>query len=132
MDTEEWSDKSLLEAIPNPSEEAYEVEIKCPELTFLGVHKQPDFAHLRLIVHHRDKVIELKSLKHYLYQFRDMVMSYERLINVVYDDLMETYAPERLRIEMDCNPRGGISSKLKIDSDWKVRGGQEMYQNWKE
>lgn len=128
----EWGDSTLLKKLPNPSSSAYEVEINCPELTFLGVFNQPDFAHLRIIVHHGEWIIELKSLKEYLGAFRDSVMSYERLINVIYDDITEKYGPQRLRLEMDCNARGGISSKLKIDSDWKVRGGQELYQNWKE
>jgi 7-cyano-7-deazaguanine reductase len=44
---------------------------------------------------------------------------------------MEVYNPDRIRIVMVCNPRGGISSRLTIDSDWKVRGGQEKYSDWK-
>jgi 7-cyano-7-deazaguanine reductase len=32
---------------------------------------------------------------------------------------------------MICNPRGGISSKLTIDSDWKARGGKESFNDWK-
>jgi len=32
---------------------------------------------------------------------------------------------------MVCNPRGGISSKLTIDSDWGARGGKERYNDWK-
>jgi 7-cyano-7-deazaguanine reductase len=31
---------------------------------------------------------------------------------------------------MVCNPRGGISSKLTIDSDWKIRGGDEKFKDW--
>ena len=49
------------------------------------------------------------------------------LINVFYDHLMDVYKPDRMRIVMVCNPRGGISSKLTIDSDWKARGGKEVY-----
>ncbi len=122
-------DKHLLESVPNPSDEAYEIKIKIPEFTFLGVKGQPDFARVYLTVYPSDKVIELKSLKEYVAQLRNIVVSYERLINVMYDHLQEIYDPERLRIVMVCNPRGGISSKLTIDSDWKVRGGQEVYQN---
>ena len=48
----------------------------------------------------------------------------------MYDDLMEVYKPDRLRIVMEFNARGGISSKLTIDSDWKVRGGNEMFKDW--
>jgi 7-cyano-7-deazaguanine reductase len=57
-------------------------------------------------------------------------VSYERLINIFYDDLMAVYEPERLRVVMICNPRGGISSKLTIDSDWKARGGKEAFNDW--
>jgi len=102
-------DSSLLKALPNPSPEAYEAKIKIPEFTFLGVHEQPDFATFYLTFYADKKIVELKSLKHYIYQLRDIVVSYERLINIVYDDLMKVYEPSRLRIVMVCNPRGGIS-----------------------
>ena len=59
------------------------------------------------------------------------MVSYERLINIFYDHLMEVYEPERLRMVMVCNPRGGISSKSTIDSDWGARGGKERYNDWK-
>jgi 7-cyano-7-deazaguanine reductase len=123
-------DKTILKALPNPSKEAYEIKIKIPEFTFLGVQEQPDFATVYLTFYPKGKIIELKSLKHYSYHLRDIIVSYERLINIFYDHLMEIYEPERLRIVMVCNPRGGISSKLTIDSDWKVRGGEEKFNDW--
>ncbi len=104
--------------------------MKVPELTFEGVRGQPDFALLYLTFYPGDKVIELKSLKEYFFAFRNQIYSYERIINVIYDDLMEVYQPERLRIVIVCNPRGGISSKLTVDSDWKIRGGQERFEDW--
>ncbi|RLD79065.1 MAG: 7-cyano-7-deazaguanine reductase [Bacteroidetes bacterium] len=122
--------KSLLVAIPNPSKEAYEIKIKIPEFTFLGVQEQPDFASIYLTFYPKDKIIELKSLKQYSYHLRNITVSYERLINIFYDHLMEVYKPHRMRIVMICNPRGGISSKLTIDSDWKVRGGEEKFNDW--
>ena len=130
MKTKKWSDKSILKTIKNPSEDGYEIKIKCPEITFLGVRKQPDFANIYLTFYPAKKVIELKSLKEYFYQFRMKLLSYERLINVVYDDLISVYEPARLRIVIECNPRGGISSKLTIDSDWTVRGGKEKFKDW--
>ncbi len=123
-------DKTLLKAIPNPSKEAYEIKIKIPEFTFLGVQEQPDFATVYLTFYPKTKIIELKSLKQYSYHLRDITVSYERLINIFYEQLMEIYEPERCRIVMICNPRGGISSKLTIDSDWKVRGGEEKFNDW--
>lgn len=44
-------DKSILKAIPNPSKEAYEIKIKIPEFTFLGVKEQPDFANVYLTMY---------------------------------------------------------------------------------
>jgi 7-cyano-7-deazaguanine reductase len=124
-------DSSILRTIPNPSNEAYEIKIKIPEFTFLGVKEQPDFAVLFLTFYPGNKVIELKSLKRYVYQLRDIVVSYERLVNIFYNDLMKVYDPERLRLVMVCNPRGGISSRLTIDSDWKIRGGNERFNDWR-
>ena len=125
-----WSDGSLLKSIPNPSGEPYEIKLKAPEITFEGVRGQPDFALLYITFYPKDKVIELKSMKEYFYQFRSRIYSYERLINVIYDDMIKAYDPERLRLVMVCNPRGGISSKLTIDSDWASRGGSEIYKDW--
>ncbi len=128
--TEDWSDVSVLKKIPNPSKAGYEIKIKCPEITFEGTKGQPDFAELYATLFPGDSVIELRSLKEYFYQFRSQIFSYERLINTIYDDLMTVYEPSRLRLVMECNPRGGISSKLTIDSDWSIRGGNEQFRDW--
>ncbi|QEC40428.1 MULTISPECIES: preQ(1) synthase [Chitinophagaceae] len=124
-------DRTILKGIPNPTDQAYEIKIKIPEFTFLGVKEQPDFAVIYLTFYPGKKVIELKSLKQYIFQLRNIVASYERLINIIYDDLQAAYEPARMRLVMICNPRGGISSKLTIDSDWKIRGGKEAFNDWK-
>lgn len=123
-------DINILKSIPNPTKEGYEIKIQIPEFTFLGVQEQPDFAKIYLTFYPDKKIMELKSLKLYVYQLRDIVVSYERLVNIVYDHLMKIYEPLRLRIVMVCNPRGGISSKLTIDSDWTIRGGKEIFKDW--
>ena len=125
-----WSNISHLKKIHNPSSSGYEIKIKNPEVTFLGVRNQPDFANVFITIYPGNNVVELKSLKIYFQQFRDSVISYERLINTVYDDLMSFYSPERLRLVMIFNPRGGISSQITIDSDWKIRGGSEKFKDW--
>ncbi|MFT5451937.1 MAG: 7-cyano-7-deazaguanine reductase [Enterobacterales bacterium] len=130
--TYETIDGSILIALPNPASEAYEIKIMVPEFTFLGVQEQPDFATIYMTFYPNNKIIELKALKQYVYQLRNIVVSYERLINIVYNHLHETYDPARLRLVMNFNPRGGISSKLTIDSDWKIRGGEDIYQHWSE
>jgi len=126
-------DSSMLKAIPNPEKvKPYEVKIKQPEITFLGVYEQPDFATLYILMYPNGKVVELKSLKLYLQQYRDVVISYERFLNQVYNHRQEVYTPTRLRLVLDCNPRGGISSRLTVDSDWEALGGEDKYKNWRE
>ncbi len=120
----------ILKSITNPTTECYEIKIQIPEFTFLGVSEQPDFAKIYLTFYPDKKIIELKSLKLYVYQLRDIVVSYERLINIIYDHMKKVYEPKRLRVVMICNPRGGISSKLTIDSDWSARGGKEIFKDW--
>lgn len=129
--TYDWKkNRGILKAIPNPSKEAYEIKMKIPELTFEGVRGQPDFARLYITFYPGEKVIELKSLKEYFFAFRSQIYSYERIINVIYDDLMAAYEPTRLRLVLSCNPRGGISSKLTVDSDWGIRGGKDRFRDW--
>lgn len=118
-----WSNPSILKSLPNPSQETYVITVTNPELTFLGVAKQPDFAVVEIDFTPDERIIELKSLKEYFFDFRQRILSYERLINVLSDDLIAVYKPRHLRITMMCNPRGGISSKLVVDSD--TRGNHQ-------
>lgn len=118
-----WGDRSLLGALKNPTQERYRVQLHCPEVTFVGRKDQPDFACVDIVMDPSERIIELKSLKRYLFSFREELMSYERLINVLYDDLMAVYRPSRLIVQVRMRARGGISSKLKIDSAWRAAGG---------
>ena len=126
-----FSKAHLLQRIPNPGNEAYEQKILIPEFTFIGVVNQPDFGEMLLTFYPDKWTIELKSLKVYKDSFRDSPMSYERLANVIFEDLVNVYHPTRLRLMMRLRPRGGISSCLTIDSDWSIRGGREQFGDWK-
>lgn len=125
-----WSKSKILKSLPNPTAKDYEVKIKNPEVTFLGVQNQPDFATVFITYYPAKLIIELRSLKLYFQQFRTKVISYERLVNVIFDDLTKTYHPKRLRLVMTLSVRGGISSRLTVDSDWAIRGGKEEFKDW--
>ena len=126
-----WGDVSKLKSIKNPAESGgYEITHSTEELTFLGDSGQPDYAKARIIFYPKAKIIELKSLKLYLYTFRMEIISYERLLNVIYDDLMSVHAPDRLRLVLTFSTRGGFDSELVKDSDWKINGGKEKYKDW--
>ena len=75
----------MLKTIKNPVGEAYEIKVRVPESTFLGVHKQPDYVDLFITFYPEKSVIELKFLKEYIVQLRNIVVSNERLINVTQD-----------------------------------------------
>ena len=127
--THEDIDPKVLKALPNPGG-AMELKHKAPEVTFLGARDQPDFGTLYVTFYPRETVIELKSLKEYLYQWRNTAVSYERFLDVVFEHLIQVYKPVRLRLVLETRPRGGISSKLTVDSDWAIRGGKEQFRDW--
>jgi len=110
------SDTSILKSYPNPSEEIYRIKSICPEVTFIGMkgdYKQPDFAEIHIEMIPNATIIDLKSLKFYLQQFRDTLTSYERLINIIFEDIFFTFEPRYLKVYMKTNPRGGIYSELE-------------------
>jgi 7-cyano-7-deazaguanine reductase len=107
----------------------FEHVMTIPEFTFLGEQDQPDFGVITIWFYAGEKHVELRSLKKYIYQYRDTRISYERAVTLIYQHLMEVYEPYRLRIEIKFHPRGGISSQLVVDSDWGCLGGSD--ESWK-
>ena len=125
-------DGTRLKGLPNAAR-GYEQRVTIPEFTFLGVANQPDFGFITIWFYGKDKTIELKSLKEYLFQYRDTIISYERATDVMYKHLMAAYEPDRLRLEIEFRPRGGISSKMTVDSDWGHLGGtDQLWQHHKD
>ena len=125
-----YSKAHVLQRLRNPPGGAYEQKILIPELTFVGTANQPDFGEVLLTFYPGEWTIELKSLKTYKDSFRASIVSYERLCNVMFEDLMQVYEPMRMRMMVRMRPRGGISSCLTIDSDWAIRGGDEQFKDW--
>ena len=99
-----------LETFPNPSPgRDYEIRLEAPEFTCLCPKTgQPDFAHLRLRYVPDQRCVELKSLKLYLWSFRDEGHFHEAVTNQILDELVALLAPRRMTIEAEFNVRGGI------------------------
>ena len=99
-----------LETFPNPNpEREYEIRLDAPEFTCLCPRTgQPDFATLRIRYVPRELCVELKSLKLYLWSFRDEGHIHEAVTNRILDDLVAALAPRRMTIEADFAVRGGI------------------------
>ena len=91
----------------------YEIEMKCPEFTCLCPKTgQPDFAELEINYVPDKLCIELKSLKLYLWSFRNKGAFHEKVINDILDDLVMACLPRWMEIVGDFNIRGGIHTTV--------------------
>ena len=103
-------DEAVLETVPNPQPGlAYVVRFTCPEFTSLcPVTGQPDFAHLVIDYVPDAAILESKSLKLYLGSFRNHGAFHEDCTLAIARRLVETIAPNWLRIGGYWYPRGGM------------------------
>ena len=99
-----------LETFPNPRPgRDYEIAFECPEFTCLCPKTgQPDFATLRIRYVPDKLCLELKSLKLYIWSFRDEGHFHEDVTNRILDDLVSLLEPREMTIVGDFNIRGGI------------------------
>ena len=104
-------------ANPRPGRE-YEIRFDCPEFTCLcPLTGQPDFATFTITYIPDELCIELKSLKMYLWSFRDEGAFHEKVTNQIADDIIAAIKPRRLRVEGDFAIRGGIGTVVVVDHE---------------
>ena len=106
-----------LETFPNPNPERdYTINFECPEFTCLCPRTgQPDFATIR-IEYVPDKLcVELKSLKLYLWSYRDEGAFHEAVTNKILDDLVDATNPRRMKVTGDFFVRGGIHAVVTTE-----------------
>ena len=101
----------VLEAFDNKHpEREYLVTLVCPEFTSLCPKTgQPDFGKIIIRYIPRVKMVESKSLKLYLFSFRNHGDFHEDCVNVIMKDLLDLMNPRYIEVEGRFNPRGGIS-----------------------
>ncbi len=99
-----------LEVFPNPRpERPFEISMDCPEFTCLCPRTgQPDFATIRIRYVPARRCVELKSLKLYLWSFRDQGAFHEAVTNRICDDLVRALRPRWIEVVGDFLVRGGI------------------------
>ena len=107
-------EESKIICFENPNKNRiYEISIQLPEFTckcpFSGY---PDFAKLNIIYQPNLRVYELKSLKLYINNFRDMKISHEEVVNRIMDDLVNEGSPHWIHLNAAFNPRGNVSCLL--------------------
>jgi 7-cyano-7-deazaguanine reductase len=107
----------MLETFPNPNPERdYEIEFTCPEFTCLCPRTgQPDFATFTIRYVPDATCVELKSLKLYLWSFRDQGHFHEAVTNRVLDDLVRATRPRWIKVVGDFRIRGGIHTVVTVE-----------------
>ena len=112
-----------LETFPNPAPERdYTIRIRVPEFTCLCPKTgQPDFAELTLEYVPDRLCVELKSLKLYVWSYRDQGAFHEAVTNLILADLVGATLPRFMRLTAEFNVRGGIFTTVVAEHralDW--------------
>lgn len=101
----------MLETFPNPAKAPYLIEFDCPEFTCVCPKTgQPDFATIKIAYVPGKLCVELKSLKLYLWSFRDEGHFHERVTNDICDDLNSLLKTKYIKVVGDFYVRGGIKT----------------------
>ena len=111
IDYSQEYDPSVLETFQNMHpENDYWVRFNCPEFTTLcPITGQPDFGEIRISYLPDQRMVESKSLKLYLFSFRNHGGFHEDCVNVIMKDLIKLMAPKYIEVTGFFVPRGGIS-----------------------
>jgi 7-cyano-7-deazaguanine reductase len=104
-----------IDVVPNPHPDRdYEVSMTVPEFTCLcPLTGQPDFATLRIRYVPDQHLIELRSLKLYVWSYRQEGAFHEDVTNRILDDLVSAARPRFIEIVSDFNVRGGIKTEIR-------------------
>ena len=113
-----------IETFQNPKPDRdYVIHMKIPEFTCLcPMTGQPDFATLTLDYIADRKCVELKSLKLYIWSYRDKGAFHEAVANQILDDIVAALSPRYAQLKAQFNVRGGIFTTIQT---------QYRKRNWK-
>ena len=90
-----------------------EIVIKQPEYTSVcPMTGLPDYGCITVTYRPNQKIIELKSLKYYLLQYRNVGIFYEHVVNRILDDLVSVLEPKRMEVAGDFTARGGMTARI--------------------
>jgi len=112
-----------LKTFPNPRPgREFTITHTCPEFTSVcPMTGQPDFGTIEVSYVPDELCVELKSLKLYLFSFRQRGIYYEAVTNQILDDLVAAMSPLRITVEGRFNVRGGIGSVVRVTHEKQAR-----------
>ena len=123
VDGPEVVKKEVLEAIDYAykSKRSIDITIEQPEYTSVcPMTGLPDVGIIIISYRPNEKIIELKSLKYYLLQYRNVGIFYEHVVNRILDDLVSVLNPIRMEVIGDFKARGGITTKASAVYEMKT------------
>ena len=108
-----------LETFPNPNPERdYEIAISTDEFTCVcPMTGQPDFATITIRYVPDERCVELKSLKLYLWSYRNEGAFHEQVTNKIMDDIVAAINPRRITVVGDFNIRGGLHTVVTVSHE---------------
>ncbi|MBI9076168.1 MAG: NADPH-dependent 7-cyano-7-deazaguanine reductase QueF [Desulfatibacillum sp.] len=108
-------DASVLETIEYQYQTKRDIDIRIEQPEFTSVCPMtglPDFGAITINYCPDKKIVELKALKYYFLQYRNVGIFYEHVVNRILEDLVEALQPKRLEVVGNFTPRGGISTQV--------------------
>ena len=107
-----------LDTFPNDFQNRdYDIEFVAVEFTSVcPMTGQPDFGTITVRYAPRERCIELRSFKYYLFTFRNRGVFYENVVNEICGDIVAAIAPRRVTVIGDFNARGGITARITVSA----------------
>ena len=126
--SERASPSKILDTFANPKPDRdYLISFECPEFTCLCPKTgQPDFATVHIEYVPDRLCVELKSLKVYLWSYRDQGAFHEAVVNRILDDLVGATSPRRMTVEGDFWVRGGIHTVVRATHPSTAPAAQKL------
>ncbi|MDY6837188.1 MAG: preQ(1) synthase [Thermodesulfobacteriota bacterium] len=115
----------VLEVLDYPyfAERDIEIKIDQPEFTSVcPISGLPDFGRITIRYTPKDKIVELKSLKYYLLQYRSVGIFYEHVVNRILEDLVGVLKPKFMEVVGTFSARGGITTTARVVYKDEVAG----------
>ncbi len=99
-----------------PTKRDIEIKIDQPEFTSVcPISGLPDFGSITIRYIPKEKIVELKSLKYYLIQYRNVGIFYEHVVNRILEDLVGALNPKFMEVTGTFTPRGGITTTTRVE-----------------
>ena len=118
LEKPETVDPSVLEVLDYAyrTHRDIEIEIDQPEFTSVcPISGLPDFGCITIRYVAGDKIVELKSFKYYLLQYRNVGIFYEHAVNRILEDLASALKPKFMEVTGSYTPRGGTTTTVRVE-----------------